>query len=104
MQSKRHGRTDTRLGCKSQTSDDDPVLAKMREVFVSRPGHKLVSADFSQVELRILTNISRVSFFFLFLIFAWLDTIAAAIVLTAIASCSSLSSSLILTDARRLSG
>ena len=32
--------------------------SKMREMFVAAPGHVLVDADYSQIELRLLAHIS----------------------------------------------
>lgn len=54
-----YGRTSTwRLACSDpnlQNQTDDPAL---RNAFVAKPGHVLVSLDFSQMELRILAALS----------------------------------------------
>ena len=38
---------------------DNSVLLSMRSTFTASPGHVLISADFSQLELRVLTHLCR---------------------------------------------
>lgn len=51
-----------RMACRNPNLQNVPSKgewARIRECFVSRPGHKLIVADYSQMELRILAQLSQ---------------------------------------------
>ena len=53
-----------RMACRNPNLQNIPSKgdwARIREVFVAAPGHKLVVADYSQMELRILAQLSQES-------------------------------------------
>ena len=53
-----HGTVTGRPSCKEPNLQQVPRLKAMRKIFTARPGYTLISADFSQVELRLVADAS----------------------------------------------
>ena len=48
-----------RLSCRKPPRQQMPRQPEVRSCFVAAAGHKLVSADYSQIELRVTAQISQ---------------------------------------------
>ena len=54
------GKTDTyRLSSEGPNMQNIPATGEMRQMFIARPGWKLVGGDYSQAELRIMATLSQ---------------------------------------------
>jgi DNA polymerase-1 len=54
-----HGTVTGRLACRNPNLQNVPRESKIRRQFVPRPGHIFIQADYSQVELRVITTLAQ---------------------------------------------
>lgn len=57
--SSRLSSSDPNMQAVPRTSEDNPIAAKVKHVFVARPGYQLIECDYSQAEMRLVSWYSQ---------------------------------------------